>query len=96
MKSEEWQRTKGIKAPVFPNEITISVRNGLNINEQELSDLPLFYGKSKQSEYLIAGNSFYRCRVLDNNFIISEKENPRFDLERYILKYVNLKIITNG
>lgn len=90
-----YENTRGIKAPVFPRDIIISVRKGMAVNESDLSELPLFYGRSRNGEYLIAGNSYFKCRIMDNTFVLSEKENPRFDLERYILKYVNLKIILN-
>lgn len=86
---------KGIKAPIFPDEIIISVRKGVVANKLELSELPLFYGKSKDSEFLIAGSSYYKCKFIDNTFILSAIAQPRFDLERYIVKYVNLKIIIN-
>ena len=46
-------------------------------------------------EYLIAGNAYFKCKFMNNTFLLAEKENPRFDLERYILKYDNLKIIFN-
>lgn len=88
-----YENTKGIKSPVFPKDIIISVRKGMAVNESDLSELPLFYGRSRNGEYLIAGNSYFKCKILDNTFVLSEKENPRFDVERYILKYVNLKII---
>jgi hypothetical protein len=90
-----YENTKGIKAPVFPKDIIISVRKGMAVNESELSQQPLFYGRSRNGEYLIAGNSYFKCRITENTFVLSEKENPRFDLERYILKYINLKIILN-
>lgn len=90
-----YENTKGIKAPVFPNDIIISVKKGMAVNESDLSELPLFYGRSRNGEYLISGNSYFKCRMMDNTFVLSEKEHPRFDLERYILKYVNLKIILN-
>jgi hypothetical protein len=88
-----YEDTKGIKAPVFPKDIIISIRKGMAVNESDLSELPLFYGRSRNGEYLIAGNSYFKCRIMDNTFVLFEKEKPRFDLERYILKYVNLKII---
>ena len=90
-----YENTKGIKAPVFPKDIIISVRKGMAVNESELSQQPLFYGRSRNGEYLLAGNSYFKCRITENTFVLSEKENPRFDLERYILKYINLKIILN-
>jgi phosphatidylserine/phosphatidylglycerophosphate/cardiolipin synthase-like enzyme len=88
-----YEKAKGLKAPEFPNDIFISVKNGMEINISDLSELPLFYGKSRNADYLIAGHTYFKCRVVDNHFEISEKENPRFDLERYLLKYVSLKII---
>ncbi len=65
------------------------------VNESDLSELPLFYGKSRNGEYLIAGDSYFKCKIINNTFVLTERENPRFDLERYILKYDNLKITFN-
>ncbi|MBX9850947.1 MAG: hypothetical protein K2X86_04230, partial [Cytophagaceae bacterium] len=61
--------------------------------QKELSQLPLFYGKLKDAEYLIAGNSYYKCKSKENTILLIARENPRFDLEKYILKYFNLKIV---
>ncbi len=90
-----YENTKGIKAPAFAKDIIISARKGMVVNESDLSELPLFYGRSRNGEYLIAGNSYFKCKFINNTFLLAEKENPRFDLERYILKYDNLKIIFN-
>lgn len=90
-----YENAKGIKAPVFPKDLSISVRNGVVVKESDLSELPLFYGRSRNGEYLIAGNSYFKCKFINNTFLLAEKENPRFDLERYILKYDNLKINFN-
>lgn len=90
-----YEKTKGINPPTFPNDLIVTIKNGLNVNENELAKQPLFYGKSKDAEYLIAGNSYYKCKFKENTFMIIEKENPRFDLEKYILKYSNLKVIFN-
>lgn len=90
-----YENTKGIKAPSFAKDIVISARKGMVVNESELSELPLFYGRSRNGEYLIAGNSYFKCKFVNNTFLLSEKENPRFDLERYILTYDNLKILFN-
>ena len=90
-----YENSKEIKPPIFSNDIAISIQRGLKVNEKELSEQPLFYGKSQDCEFIIAGNSFYKCKLKDNTFHILEKENPRFDIEKYILKYLNLKIIFN-
>lgn len=90
-----YENTKGIKAPAFAKDIIILSRKGMVANESDLSELPLFYGRARNAEYLIAGNAYFNCKFIDNTFLLAEKENPRFDLERYILKYDNLKIIFN-
>lgn len=91
----KYENTKGINAPTFAKDIIISARKGMVVNESDLYELPLFYGRSRNGEYLIAGNAYFKCKFMNNTFLLAEKENPRFDLERYILKYDNLKIIFN-
>lgn len=90
-----YENNKEIKPPVFPKDIAITIKNGLKVNEKEFSEQPLFYGRSNGCDFIITGNSFYKCKVKDNTFEILENENPRFDIEKYILKYSNLKITFN-
>lgn len=90
---QKYEIFKGIKSPIFSEDIIIEIKKNMNINIEELSRLPLFYGKTKEIEYIIAGNSFFKCNSTENTFVILEREKPRFDLEKYLLKYSNLKII---
>lgn len=90
-----YEKTKGINPPIFPPDIYVSIKPSLNVNNHELTEQLLFYGKSKDDEYIIAGSSYYRCKFNENTFVLTGRENPRFDLEKYILKYSNLKIIPN-
>jgi phosphatidylserine/phosphatidylglycerophosphate/cardiolipin synthase-like enzyme len=84
---------KETNAPVFPQDIIILINPNLNLNS--LSRLPLFYGKAKDIEFIIAGHLYYKTKYNSGTFQIIEEAKPRFDLERYCLKYVNLKIISN-
>lgn len=92
---KEYETSKGIKPPEFPRDILLTVSEGLNVNDRELTGQPLFYGRAKGDEYIIAGNSYYRCKFNKNTFVLIGIENPRFDLEKYMIKYFNLKIIFN-
>lgn len=90
-----YETIKNIKVPKLPNEITIIVNSDIKINEKELIEQPLFYGISKNEEYIIVGNTYFKCKKTDDKFQITKKDCPRFDLEKYILKYSNLKIMHN-
>jgi hypothetical protein len=89
-----YEMAKGIPAPVFPTDITIIAKSGLIETEPALLNLPIFYGRSKEEEYLIFGYSCFTCKIKDNTITLLKKETGRLDLERYILKYANLKIIS--
>lgn len=92
---EGYEKTKGINPPIFPRDLCISFSSGLKVNNRELAEHAIFYGKSKDQEYIIAGGSYYKCKFSENTFLLTAIEKPRFDLEKYILKYNNLKIIQN-
>lgn len=91
----EYEASRGIKPPEFPRDVLLTVQEGLKVNHTDLTGQPLFYGRSNSDEYIIAGNSYYKCKFREDKFILTGIENPRFDLEKYILKYVNLKITLN-
>jgi len=90
-----YEMIKKMHPPIFPNNIVITIKSDLKVNQNELKEKPLFYGKSKNGEYIIAGNSFYKCKKKDSTFLIFDKDHPHFDIERYIIKFINLKIIFN-
>jgi len=90
----EYEMKKGTNAPVFSDNIIISIDSTLNNNKNIFMKYPLFYGKSNDSEYIIIGDFYYKIKQSDGEFKIIEEVKPRFDLERYCLKYSNLKIIS--
>jgi len=92
---QTYEKTKGINSPLFPNDLILLFKESLDANKKELCEQPLFYGKSKGGEFIIVGKSYYKCKSRDNIFDVSAKVDPRFDIERYILKFQNLKIIFN-
>lgn len=87
-----YESQKGLNAPSLPNNPVISYKSTMNINLDEFKSSILFYGKSKESEYLIVGNSFYKCKLKENSVLLFEKTTPRFDIEKYIFKFMELKI----
>lgn len=90
-----YEMIKGIKAPTFPHMLILNFKKSHNVNISELKNNIIFYGKSKEREFLIVGNSFFECRIKDNLIQVLEPVNPRFDLEKYILKFFELKISNN-
>jgi len=83
---------KGLNAPLIPQNLILSFKQAHNINLDELKNNIIFYGRLKEAEFLIAGNSYYKCRLKDNIISIIESVKPRFDLEKYVLKFFELKI----
>jgi hypothetical protein len=92
---KQYEKDKGIKSPVFKDELIIKVRNGISIDKTKMKEDLLFYGKKKDSEYIICDNSLYLCNRLENIFEIIRKEKPCYNIEKYVLKYHNLKLIIN-
>jgi phosphatidylserine/phosphatidylglycerophosphate/cardiolipin synthase-like enzyme len=90
---EEYERIKRINRPDMPSELIISPDPQVEV--EALSSQILFYGRSGSEEYLIAGNSFYKCNLYNRTFYVNEQVAPRNDLERYVLTYVNLTIKSN-
>jgi phosphatidylserine/phosphatidylglycerophosphate/cardiolipin synthase-like enzyme len=90
-----YEMTKKLKPTIFPNDLTISIKKGFKVNEKELLEQPIYFAKSKDCNFLIVGSSFYKCDYHDGAFQIFERDIFRFDIERYIIKYFNLKIIFN-
>lgn len=87
-----YEHEKGLNAPLLPQNAVVSYKSTLNVNLEELKSSIIFYGKSKESEYLIVGNSYYKCNLKGNNIFLLEKTAPRFDIERYVYKFFELKI----
>lgn len=90
-----YEKIKGINAPAFQEQLGITIKSGLTINRDELLNLPIFYAQNKEHKFLIAGSSLFRCTYNEGIFHITQKETMRYDIEKYILKFTNLKIQFN-
>jgi hypothetical protein len=90
-----YEMIKGLNAPLFPQNLMLSFKKEHKINVEELKSNIIFYGRSKDGEFLIVGNSYFKCRIKDNVIQIIEPVKPRFDLEKYVLKFFELKINDN-
>jgi len=88
-----YEMIKGLNAPVYPKNLILSFKKTINIHLDVLESNIIFYGRSKDGEFLIAGNSYFKCRLKQNSIQILESVKPRFDLEKYVLKFFELKII---
>lgn len=87
-----YEQQKGLNAPLLPQYPIITYKSALNVNLSDFKSSIIFYGKAKDSEYLIVGNSFYKCNLKGSNIFLLEKTAPRFDIEKYIFKFFELKI----
>jgi len=87
-----YEQQKGLNIPVLPQYPEITFKSTLNININDFNSSIIFYGKAKNSEYLIVGNNFYKCTLKGNSIFLLENAKARFDLEKYIFKFFELKI----
>lgn len=90
-----YEMIKGLNAPTFPQNMILSFKKTQNVNFEELNSNIIFYGRSKDDEFLIVGNSYFKCRLKEDTILILESIKPRFDLEKYVLKFYELKISEN-
>ncbi len=87
-----YEMIKELKTPLIPPNIILSYSPNLSINFEEFEKNIIFFGLYKESEYLIVGNSFYKCELKGNIISLLDAVKPRFDIEKYILKFHELKI----
>lgn len=91
-----YELEKGIKPSPIPSEITITIKTGLKINQQEFESMPIFYSKIKGSNCtLFVGKNSYQTHYKDGSFELLDVSIANFKTEKYLLKYNNLKIIYN-
>lgn len=90
-----YEQQKGLNAPLLPQYPVITFTSTLNINLNDFKSSVIYYGKAKDSEYLIVGNAFYKCTLKGNSIFLLENAKARFDLEKYIFKFFELKISDN-
>lgn len=87
-----YEQQKGLNAPLLPKYPVITFKSTLNINLNDLKSSIIFYGKAKDSEYLIVGNAFYKCTLKGDSIFLLENAKARFNIEKYIFKFFELKI----
>lgn len=87
-----YEEQKGLNSPILPRYPIVSYKSDLSVDLEELKTSILFYGKSKEHEYLIAGNSYYVCKIWESDIFLLEKASFRSDIEKYIYKFHELKI----
>jgi phosphatidylserine/phosphatidylglycerophosphate/cardiolipin synthase-like enzyme len=91
-----YEREKGIKPPSTPSEITITIKGGLRINQEEFASMPIFYSRIQGASCtLFVARKSYQTTYSEGNFELLEVSNANYKAERYLLKYDNLKIIHN-
>lgn len=90
-----YEMIKGLNAPSMPQNLILSINKTFKLNIEELKKNIIFFGRVKETEFLIAGNSYYKCKLKDNVISIIESVKPRFDIEKYVLKFYELKISEN-
>jgi hypothetical protein len=90
-----YEALKGITPPGFPTELHICRDQNLKVNQDELEKHPIFFAQQKDHKFLLVGQTLYKCHYQLGKFTLLSKEQMRYDLEKYILKYNNLKINLN-
>ena len=90
-----YEKKKEIVPPKFPEQLSITIAAGLSVKESAITDAPILYGQHKDEKFLIIGSTLFKCRYDQGEFHLFGKEKMRYDIEKYILKYVNLKIQQN-
>ena len=90
-----YEVVKGLKPPVFPDDLEIHGLKGLSLAEADFKKHVIFYARKQQDDFLLIGTELYRCQYHTGKFTILSREHHRTDLEKYILKFNNLKIALN-
>jgi hypothetical protein len=92
---DDLEKTKSINAPQFAENLLLVVKKGPHIKREELEKDPIYYGRSKDAnkeQFIIVGNSFYKASYEDGVFSIHESAKTTFNIEKFILRFKNLKI----
>src|SRR5690606_29418829 len=74
-----YEQQKGLNAPLLPQYLMITYKSNLNVNLNDFKSSIIFYGKAKDSEYLIVGNTFYKCSLKGNSIFLLENAKARLD-----------------
>ncbi|TCC92404.1 phosphatidylserine/phosphatidylglycerophosphate/cardiolipin synthase family protein [Pedobacter frigiditerrae] len=91
----DYEVLKGLKPPVFPDELEIHGMKSIRLAEADFKRHAIFYARQQHNNFLVIGPALYRCQYQSGKFTILSREEFRTDLEKYILKFNNLKITLN-
>ena len=90
-----YEAVKRISPPTFAPDLLLNSVAGLSINPDDFVKYPIFYAKKGRDSYLFAGSKMYKCSLIAEQFTLLSSEDLRYDLEKFLLKYNNLKINLN-
>jgi phosphatidylserine/phosphatidylglycerophosphate/cardiolipin synthase-like enzyme len=88
-----YEMIKDLKPPSLPRNLILEFTGSHKIDTDELKNNIIFYGRLKGDEYLIAGRLFFKCKINENIISIIESVKPRFDIEKYVVKFFEIKLI---
>lgn len=91
----DYENRKKMSLPSLPINLVLKIDETANENHP-LAMYPIFYGRNGSTEFIISGNNYYNCVRIQDGFHLTGLAKPRFDLERYNIKYSTLKIGFNN
>lgn len=89
-----YEQEKGIRPPLIPKDITITIKQNSRINHEELESMPIFYSRINGSYCTLSvAKKSYQASYKEGNFELVAAAPADFKAEKYLLKYNSLKII---
>lgn len=95
---DQIEKSKSIIAPKFSESLILNVKSGLFFKKEDLEGHPIFYCRSKENsheQFLVAGTAGFKVAYQDGIFNLMAIEKVSHNIDKYLLKYENLKIIYN-
>lgn len=92
------EKSKSIIAPKFADNLIINVKAGMFFKKEDLEGHPIFFCRSKENsheQFLVAGTAGFKVNYQNGVFNLMEIERVSSNIDKYLLKFENLKIIYN-
>lgn len=86
----EYEKKRGINAPIFPETLTITVKKDSYIDLTKITGEIFFYGRLGEEEFFITGDNYYNCNFKEGYFHIGVSVSPKYNIEKYIVKSKNI------
>ncbi|HRG58686.1 MAG TPA: phospholipase D-like domain-containing protein [Bacteroidia bacterium] len=96
---EYLEKLKGISPPFFGDDLVIELKGNVNVKQEELEGQPIFYARSKESnseQFLVVSNSTFKINIVNNIIYINESSKTIYNIDKFLLRYNNLKIKYNN